>query len=165
MWSTRQTYPAQQKIPARPNTHTSLPHHKTLPPLLPPAAASLPLLPPPSPSPSSPLRRHHRHPSLLYGPSRRPVSTGGAALGSHSGAGRERRWRHSPARAGAATVSQPREDGAADGGASLRRREGRQRRIPARARAAPAAHRDFRVNICSSRFQCGFMKLFEAFCC
>ena len=59
----------------------------------------------------------------------------------------------------------PGEDGAADGGAALRRREGRRRRITTRARAAPAAHRDFRVNICSSRFQCGFMKLFEGFCC
>ena len=129
MWSTRQTYPAQQKIPARPNTHTSLPHHKTLPPLLPPAAASLPLLPPPSPSPSSPLRRRHRHPSLLYAPSRRPASTGGAALGSHSGVGRERRWRHSPARAGAATVSQPR-----------RGRDRRRRRSPAQAGGATTAH-------------------------
>ena len=59
----------------------------------------------------------------------------------------------------------PGEDGTADGGAALRRREGRRRRIPARARAAPPAHRDFQVNICSSRFQCGFMKLFEGFYC
>ena len=120
-----------KKIPARPNTHTSLPHHKTLPPLLPPAAASLPLLPPPSPSPSSPLRRRHRHPSLLYAPSRHPASTGGTALGSHSGAGRGAACRHSPARAGAATVSQPR-----------RGRDRRQRRSPVQAGGATTAHHD-----------------------
>ena len=113
-----------------PAQHTHLPPPPQNPTTsLPPVAASLPLLPPPSPSPSSPLRPRHRHPSLLYAPSRRPASTGGAALGSHSGAGRERRWRHSPARAGAATVSQPR-----------RGRDRRRRRSPAQAGGATTAH-------------------------
>ena len=93
---------------------------------------------------------------------RAPAARLWVAIAAQAGSGdgviarrrQEQRWCRSPG-----------EDGTANGGAALCRREGRRRRITARARTAPAAHRDFRVNICSSRFQCGFMKLFEGFCC
>lgn len=165
MWSTRQTYPAQQKIPARPNTHTSLPHHTTLPPLflLPPTVSPSCRRPPPLP-PLLSVAATATPPSSTPPPvaQRAPAARLWVAIAAQAGCGdgvtarrgQEQRRCRSPG-----------EDGTADGGAALRRREGRRRRIPARARAAPAAHRDFRVNICSSRFQCGFMKLFEGFCC
>jgi len=122
-------------------------------------AAALPLSLLSSPSPPPPPRPPLRPPPIAQ---RAPAARLWVAIAAQAGSGDGVTARCGQEQRGCRS---PGEDGTADGGAALRRREGRRRRITARARAAPAAHRDFRVNICSSRFQCGFMKLFEGFCC
>ena len=153
--------PTKNPGPAQ-HTHTSL-HHKTLPPLS--------LLPPPV----SHSCRRPLPPLLSVAATATPPSSTAPPVARRAPAARL--WVAIAAQAGSGDgvtarrgqeqrrCRSPGEDGTADGGAALRRREGRRQRITARARAEPAAHRDFRVNICSSRFQCGFMKLFEGFCC